>query len=308
MNITRASDGRANLHIWRTGKTYEHQKGAIYRQEWTNILFSVRPQPKHEHVIRYYDIRKPLPYPDNTFDAVFALHIIEHLTPSEGEKFVGQIFRVLKPGGMVRISTPDLEDIVRAYLERLEQCVQNPTKENIFKYEWSVLELVDQIVRDASGGLMIEAIKKGHFDPQYAKIRFGDVFDEFYVPQSAKQDRTPPGTSRHPFQRRLGLKPKQLYVGIIRRIKRIVINRFLNDKIVLPQDHPRVTKEANVWMYDRLSLELLLTRGGFVGFSQKDYKSSDIFNWVKYNLDQSNYGDHAIEPSIYVEAKKPSQC
>ena len=66
------------------------------------------------------------------------------------------------------------------------------TKENIFKYEWSVLELVDQIVRDVSGGLMIEAIKIGHFDPQYAKIRFGDVFNEFYVLQSPKQVRTHP--------------------------------------------------------------------------------------------------------------------
>ena len=196
--------------------------------------------------------------------------------------------------------------MVQAYLERLELCAENPTKENIFKYEWSVLELVDQIVRDVSGGLMIEAIKNGHFDPHYAKTRFGDVFDEFHVPQSAKQVRTHPNTSRHPFLRRVGLKPKQLYVRVIVRIKRIVIDRFLNDRTVLPQDHPRVTKQTNVCMYDRLALKLLLTRGGFVSFSRKDYKSSDIFNWVKYNLDQSNYGDHAIEPSIYVEAKRPS--
>lgn len=306
MSIIRTSDGRTNLHIWRTGKIYESQKGAIYRKAWNNILFSVRPQPRDEHVVKYYDIRSPLSYPNETFDAVFALHVIEHLTQYEGEMFVREIFRVLKPGGIVRISTPDLEDICRSYLKRLEECVENPTKESIVKYEWSVYELLDQFVRDKPGGMMVEAIKKGYFDPEYAKNRFGDVFDEFYVPQSSQKGEKQTSATEYLRRLILSLSTKGIYIRTFRRIKRFIINVCLSDRTVLPENHPRVTKEANLWMYDRLSLKLLLNKQGFVDFSVKDYKSSDIFNWVKYNLEQSNYGDHAIEPSLYVEAKKTS--
>ena len=119
MNVNRATDGKTNLHIWRTGESYFQQKSAAFLKEWTNLKFSVLPQPE-DGTICHYDIRRPLPFPDDTFDSVYALHIIEHLTPEEGGQFVAEIFRVLRPGGIFRLSTPDLERVVRAYLERLE--------------------------------------------------------------------------------------------------------------------------------------------------------------------------------------------
>src|ERR1035438_8402201 len=183
MNVTRASDGRANLHIWRTGESYFQQKSAAFLREWTNLKFSVLPQPE-DGTIQHYDICRPLPFPEDTFDSVYALHIIEHLTPEEAGEFVAEVFRLLRPGGIFRVSTPDLEGILRAYLKRLEECVRQPTKQTIVRYDWAVLELLDQMVRDRSGGLMKEMLKHGYYDADYSRERYGDVFDEFYRPPS----------------------------------------------------------------------------------------------------------------------------
>ena len=59
------------------------QKGQIYRREWNNLLFSIYAQPPEEKDLYYYDVRKPLPYPDQIFDNVYLFHILEHLTPEE---------------------------------------------------------------------------------------------------------------------------------------------------------------------------------------------------------------------------------
>ena len=39
----------------------------------------------------------------------------------QGEFFVRECFRVLRPGGLLRLAVPDLEDIARAYLKTLEE-------------------------------------------------------------------------------------------------------------------------------------------------------------------------------------------
>ncbi len=46
-----------------------------------------------------------IPFPDSTFDAVSAFEVFEHLT--DWRKFLSEIKRVLKPGGVVYISTPN---------------------------------------------------------------------------------------------------------------------------------------------------------------------------------------------------------
>lgn len=47
----------------------------------------------------------PLPYDDETFDAVISFQVIEHI--EDDHKFVEELFRVLKKGGVAIISTPN---------------------------------------------------------------------------------------------------------------------------------------------------------------------------------------------------------
>jgi predicted SAM-dependent methyltransferase len=64
------------------------------------------------------DATKPFPLDDDTFDYVHCEHMIEHITWQEGLFMLRECRRVLKPGGIVRIATPDLEVIIGLYRSR----------------------------------------------------------------------------------------------------------------------------------------------------------------------------------------------
>jgi predicted SAM-dependent methyltransferase len=56
----------------------------------------------------FVDVTAPFPLPDQTFDYAFCEHVIEHLSYPEGLAMLKESYRVLKPGGGVRIACPDL--------------------------------------------------------------------------------------------------------------------------------------------------------------------------------------------------------
>ena len=61
------------------------------------------------------NLRKRLPFPANSFDAVFSSHTLEHLHRDEAEALLRDIVRVLKPGGTCRTLVPDLGALIREY-------------------------------------------------------------------------------------------------------------------------------------------------------------------------------------------------
>jgi SAM-dependent methyltransferase len=63
----------------------------------------------------YLNAYRPLPFADDTFAIVFAEHMIEHLRIDKVGFFLGEVRRVLKPGGLFRVSCPDLGLFIAKY-------------------------------------------------------------------------------------------------------------------------------------------------------------------------------------------------
>lgn len=52
------------------------------------------------------DITKDFPYPDNSFDLVLGIEVIEHII--DHEKFFSEISRILNKNGILYLSTPNI--------------------------------------------------------------------------------------------------------------------------------------------------------------------------------------------------------
>ncbi len=56
----------------------------------------------------FLDATRRFPFADDTFDYVMSEHMIEHVEYSAGQVILSESYRVLKPGGRLRFTTPDL--------------------------------------------------------------------------------------------------------------------------------------------------------------------------------------------------------
>jgi len=67
-------------------------------------------------VMLNHDLRNGVPASDNSLELVYHSHMLEHLSYQEAIVLIGECFRVLRPGGMMRVLVPDLELWIRAYV------------------------------------------------------------------------------------------------------------------------------------------------------------------------------------------------
>ena len=58
--------------------------------------------------VLYINACEHFPFKDCTFDYVLSEHMLEHMPYKQGINVLNEIFRTLRPGGRVRIATPDM--------------------------------------------------------------------------------------------------------------------------------------------------------------------------------------------------------
>jgi len=64
-----------------------------------------------------HDCRRNLPFADNSVDFIYTSHFIEHLKKFDAQRLLEDCYRVLKHGGVLRISVPDLKILAGKYVE-----------------------------------------------------------------------------------------------------------------------------------------------------------------------------------------------
>jgi predicted SAM-dependent methyltransferase len=70
--------------------------------------------PSHWKIVRL-DATKVFPLPDASFSFVFSEHMIEHVPVAGARRMLSEGYRVLRPGGRIRLATPDLARIIRIH-------------------------------------------------------------------------------------------------------------------------------------------------------------------------------------------------
>jgi predicted SAM-dependent methyltransferase len=274
--------------------------GSRFHPTWTNIDFTSSCPG-----ILAHDLRRGIPFPDNTFDLVYHSHVLEHFERSRANGFMRECLRVLTPGGVVRVVVPDLERIAREYLAALERAETGvPCAEA--DHHWMMLEMYDQTVRNVSGGQMADFLSQSPVpNEEFVIMRCGV--------EARKLMRAAKGAIGRPLKW-LG-EPGSVRGLIQQGVKLRHFPRYLHSlllKLILPEAYHalqigrfRLGGEVHQWMYDHFSLSRLLIDCGFKDVVRRDAFISYIPEWTSFSLDTEPDGSVYKPDSLYMEARKP---
>lgn len=79
-----------------------------------------------EHIFVHHDLASGLPFESGVVQYIYTSHFLEHLYRADAIRLLRECHRVLKPGGIIRISVPDLEYALNLYRDgRKEEMLAN---------------------------------------------------------------------------------------------------------------------------------------------------------------------------------------
>ena len=249
-------------------------------KEWINIDFI-----KSSKKVKKYNLIKGIPLVSSSSDFVYHSHVLEHFNKYDGENFIKECHRILKKDGIIRIVVPDLEKIVKEYIFLLNQGINDC--ENImnqYNYDWIMLEMFDQTVRNSTGGAMSQYLKNPDIrNLDYIINRIGEEAKSILIKKNKSK-----------------LSFQKIIFSLKHRIP-IFLSFFRSKYSNI--GHFRLQGEIHQWMYDRYSLSILLKEVGFKNIKITTAFESYLPNWEKYSLDIKDNKPRKPD-SLYIEAIK----
>ena len=88
--------------------------GKDLKKNFINIDFYKHPNTKVDIIA---NLGKKIPFKDNSVEYIYSAHLLEHLNWIEGNKLIGECYRVLKKDGKIRILLPDFKKIFKCYIK-----------------------------------------------------------------------------------------------------------------------------------------------------------------------------------------------
>jgi predicted SAM-dependent methyltransferase len=270
--------------------------GSRYHLDWVNMDIA----PRCPEVVQN-DLSRGIPLPDASCAVVYHAAVLEHMRRSDAAVFLAECYRVLKPGGIIRVGVPDLEKTCQLYLSRLTEAL-NGNEAAAHDYDWIMLELYDQTVREKSGGGMLHYLRQNPLPNEaFVYERIGEEGRQLVKAlrqQDSDNRRSLPASLRR-LQRGLHALP-----GVARRY----IAQWLlgaHGRRALAIGRFRLAGEVHQWSYDRYSLARILGQTGFQDPQLQDANTSQVPNWTSFHLDTLPNGQ-VIKPDLFfMEAVKP---
>lgn len=241
--------------------------GGHFHPGWVNVDV----QAAHPCVMAF-NILSGIPFADATFDAVYHSHMLEHLPVWQAPAFMAECARVLRPGGVLRVAIPDLETICRLYLANLDAALGgDPEAEG--RYDWMLLELLDQMARSESGGQMARHWRRPDMPAEPFVIeRVGTIAEAVRRQVRQSPNAALPAPPKTPTPEELG--------------------RF------------RLGGEVHQWMYDRFSLARLMRQAGLTHVETVGATDSAIPGFARYQLDADDQGRVRKPDSLFMEGRR----
>jgi predicted SAM-dependent methyltransferase len=259
--------------------------GSSYHKDWTNIDFHAVSE-----VVRKVNILNGLPYEDASFDAAYSSHFFEHLSTSQVDGVLQETYRILKIGGVLRLVVPDLENICREYLLRLEKVREKDDETNNELYDYIVVELLDQMVRSKPGGKLGELFRVMESKEElreYVSERTG----------AGRKEGKPAVAKRRITLSKIGNRLLYNYLKFIK----LLIPKGIRESVFCGA----TIGELHKWMYDSYSLSNLLKRHGFREIQIHSFNTSGIPDFNRYFLDITAEGKpYKGSSSLFIEGIK----
>ena len=234
-----------------------------------------------------------LPFLDNSVDAIYCSHFLEHIPIDKVSNFLHECFRILKKGGVFRLVLPDFESLSKEYLKQVK--LKNKVKSKIV-----LLTIIDQCVRKKPGGLLNEFYK--------------DLLTKKKVKKSEIKYLT--FLNGVDFETKSKNKSKRTFNSYIQKIYSLIKIIFLNIWLrFIMMLLPKTFKEQNIslarigelhhWIWDYYSLSDYLVKAGFSKTIRQKYNMtiSKVSKLYIFDQDRKKKMSRGIE-SMYIESLK----
>lgn len=255
----------------------------VESSDWINLDWA----PKNKNVIKA-NLLDRLDFPENYFNLVYTSHFLEHTSRKDLEKILKEIYRVLNFGGIVRIVVPDLEEMCREYISKLDEG-------EFEKASFVTVEILDQLVRQRSGGELNEWRTKANLSPDlksYIALRNGTNFD-----RSSKTN--PENILKKILKNPKRIKSKLIWIYCVNLVK-LAPKWFQYNHVSLVEPG-----EKHFWVHDFYSISEILKNSGFTSVIKQDAFKSLEKDFPFYPLDIDEDGRiRKGQESMYIEAIK----
>jgi predicted SAM-dependent methyltransferase len=245
--------------------------GKTFHPAWDN--FDLSPA---ESSVRHLNLLRTFPFQDGSYEDCYSSHVLEHMPRSYAPKFVKEVYRILRPGGIFRLVVPDLEQIVRRYLQELEAATSGED-EAVARHQWMSMELLDQLTRSFSGGFMG---RLWNCRPLQARGLIVERLGEEAKKWISKIDEAFSKGEK-------ALEPTDLY----------------NILEPTPEEELKFRNQGEIhrWMYDRISLKKLVQEAGFQDVKVCSALESSILGFSGFCLDTNEEGETRKPDSLFME-------